>query len=147
MTNEGVLDLVKRCNLKKGIELIPGEAYLFDRKFKIKSYGISNCMNKFIQMELIVLIKNGKKVGGIYRMGTADIHIVIKERYRGQHIMSNFLKKGIIKKIWPENISVEFCDLYTRSDYVMRKHLVALCNMTIRNEAEIESYLDRFDPL
>lgn len=67
--------------------------------------------------EIIVLIRNGIKVGGIYRTGSVDIHIVINERYREKHIMSALLKKGIIQEIWSENKSVELCNVYTLSEY------------------------------
>lgn len=34
MKNEEVLDLVKQCDLSEGKELIPGKAYLFNKKFR-----------------------------------------------------------------------------------------------------------------
>lgn len=33
MTNEDIVDIVGRCDLRQGEELVPGEAYLFNRKF------------------------------------------------------------------------------------------------------------------
>ena len=110
MTNEDVLNLVRRCKLNKGEELIPNNAYLFNRKFwhrvprKIRFYKEYE--------EIIVLVKNGIKVGGIYRMGTYDIHVVMKKKYEGQGILSSFLKTGIINEIWPENKSVKLCGVH-----------------------------------
>ena len=86
MTNEDILDLVRRCNVQKGIELVPNKAYLFNRNFNIK-YD-SRVVSEFV--ELIVLTRGNIKVGGIYRMGSYDIHVVMKEKYQGQHIMSEF---------------------------------------------------------
>ena len=137
MTNEDVLDLVRRCKLRGGVELSPNEAYLFQRKFRSNVNG----RIYYEQEEVIVLVKNGIKVGGIYRMGPYDIHVVIKEEYRGKGILSGFLKKGIINEIWPENTSVKLCGVDTREEYNKKRYLVQLCNMTIRNEDEIERHL------
>jgi len=75
MKNEDILDIVRRCDLIEGEELVPGEAYLFNRKFRMQISG----KTYYEQVEIIVLVKNGVKVGGIYRMGSHDIHCVIDE--------------------------------------------------------------------
>lgn len=141
MTNDDVFNMIRRCNIRDGEELIPGNAYLFNKKFKRNINGRIS----YKQEELIVLVKNGIKVGGIYRMGSYDIHVVIDERFEGQHIMSDFLRTGIISEIWPENTSVELCGVYTRDEFDKKKHLANLCNMTVRNEDKIEKYLSYFD--
>ena len=91
-----------------------------------------------------MLVKNGVKVGGIYRMGSHDIHCVIDDKYIGEHLMSNFSKKGIIEKIWPENKSVELVNVNTREEYNKRKYLASLSGLEIRNEEEIEKWLSYF---
>ena len=141
MKNEDVLNLVRRCRLKSGKVLIPNKAYLFKRRFLTK-IGFKFYNN---EEEIIVLVENGKKVGGIYRMGTYDVHCVLKEKYRDQHIISNFLKTGIIQKIWPENKSVELCDVYTREEYEKKKHLADLLGMVVRNADKIEKFLSYVD--
>ena len=137
MTNEDILSIVKQCKLKKGTILISNCAYLFNQKFKVRV----DKRFRYEQIEIIVLTKLGKKVGGIYRMGFDDIHCVIMEKYRNQHILSDFFKTGIIKKIWPENTSVKLCNVYTRDEYSKKKYLVELLGMSIKNESEIESFL------
>ena len=42
MTNEDVLNLVKQCSIKEGIELVPEKAYLFNQKFREKRCGKSD---------------------------------------------------------------------------------------------------------
>lgn len=78
-------------------------------------------------------------------MGTYDVHCVLHERYRNQHIMSDFLKTGIIQRIWSENKSVKLCDVYTRQEYEKKKHLADLLGMTVRNAGEIEKFLSYVD--
>ena len=137
MKNDDVLELIRQCDLKEGEVLIPGKAYLFNKRFSHNQPGEKE--------EIIVLTKNEIKVGGIYRMGSYDIHVVMEKRYEGQHIMSNFLKTGVLNEIWPENKSVELCDVYTRAEYERKKYLAGLCHMSIKNKAEIERRLDYFD--
>lgn len=137
MKNEDVLDLVEQCNIGEGIELVSDKAYLFNQKFRENRCG----KIEYVEEEIIVLVESGIKVGGIYRMGSVDIHVVIKEKYRGQHILSDFLKTGIIGEIWPENTSVELCDVYTQAEYDKKRHLAELCHMSIKNEKQIEDRL------
>lgn len=141
MKNEEVLDMIRRCQLTQGQELIPGRAYLFNKRFRINVSGEV----RFERRELIVLVRDGIKVGGIYRMGFYDIHVVMYEEYKGMHIMSDFLRTGIINEIWPENSSVELCGVYTREEFNKKKHLAQLCNMTVRNEKKIEEWLKYVD--
>lgn len=142
MSNDDVLDLIRQCDLQKGKVLVTGEAYWFKQEFE--NY-MANSMR--YEEEIIVLVWGDVKVGGIYRMGFKNIHWVINEEYRGKHILSNFLKKGIIEEIWPENDSVELCGIYFREDYEKKKYLARLCHMVIRNEAEIEEKLARMEKL
>ena len=140
MTNENILDLVRRCNLKFGIELIPNESYLFNRNFRIQVSDKA----RFVNVEIIVLVKNKVKVGGIYRMGHYDMHWVIDEQHQGQHILSDFLRTGIIKEIWTENTSVTLEKTHLRKEYNKKKYLAKLCGMTVRNQKEIERFLSSF---
>ena len=137
MRNEDILRLINRCNIENGLVLIEGHAYLFNLKRR------QHCGNRYeyVTDEIIVLFKNGEKVGGIYRMGSYDLHWVIKKKYQGQHILSDFLRTEILNKVWPENKSVEICDVYTRADYDKKKHLALLAGMAIKNEDKIESFL------
>lgn len=135
MTNETLLQIMKRCKIKNGIELVPGEAYLFHQNFFIPIDDDVERVKE--EIEIIILTHKGKKVGCIYRMEWYDIHVLIKEKYRGRHFMSNFLKKGIIEEIWKENKSTDLCDVDSWETFNKKKYLANLCHMTIRNEKEI----------
>lgn len=137
MRNEDILKLINRCNIENGVALINNNAYLFN----IEKRQRCGSHYEYVIEEIIVLLKDGKKVGGIYRMGSYDLHWVIKEKYQGQHILSDFLRTKILNKVWPENKSVEICGVYTRADYNKKKHLALLAGMSIRNEEKIESLL------
>ena len=65
----------------------------------------------------------------------------IKPKFRGQHILSDFFKTGIINEIWPENKSVKLCEVYSESEYKKKKHLADILGLSIKNQEEIESFL------
>ncbi len=136
MTNEELLDVIRRRDIRSGIELIPGTAFLIKRRFKRKICGRVT----YQQLELIILVKNGVKVGAIYRM-VDDIHAILKPKYREQHIMSDFARTGIINKLWPEITSTELCDVHSLQEYEKKKHLATLCQMSVKNAKEIEKRL------
>ncbi len=136
MTNEELLDIIRRCDIRNGIELIPGTAFLIKRRFKRKICGRVT----YQQLEVIILVKNGVKVGAIYKM-VDDIHAILKPQYRGQHIFSDFARTGIINKLWPEITSTELCGVYSRQEYEKKKHLATLCQMSVKNAKEIEERL------
>ena len=137
LTKEEVFGLMRRCEIEKGKELVPGEAYLFKRKFLMK-YGAKKC---FETHELIVLTKDGDKAGVLYRVGSWNIFLVMKPEYEGQHIMSNFLKTGIIKKIWPEITAVSVYEQQSQEEYDKRKHMAQLCHLPIRDQEWVEELL------
>ena len=134
MTNDDILELIRRCDLSKGKVLIPNQAYLFHRDFRLNGFNYEDT-------ELIVLVNSGVKVGGIYRMGSYDMHWIIKPKFRGQHILSDFFRTGIINEIWPENKSVKLCEVYSESEYKKKKHLADILGLSIKNQEEIESFL------
>lgn len=101
MTNDEILDVVRRCDLKKGTEIIPYQAYHFHRKFRVTFQSINRSI--YENMELIVLARNLHKVGGIFRLGWESVYCVLYEEYRNQHILSNFFRSGEMKYLWPEN--------------------------------------------
>ena len=138
MKNEQILKMVKSCDLNEGKELIPGKAYLFKRTFL-------EVISENEEYEIIILVKNGIKVGGILRMDDFDIHVVMYKKYENQHILSDFFRTGIINELWPNITSVMLCGVYTREEYNKKKHLAELCHMSIKNEFEIEKFLAYID--
>ena len=137
MTNEDILELVKQCDIEDGKAIVLNKAYLYSKKFRENRCGVI----EYVEEEIIVLVESEIKVGGIYRMGFEDIHVVIEEMYRGRHILSDFLRTGVLGEVWPENTSVKLCGVYSKAEYDKKRHLAELCHMSIKNEKEIEDWL------
>lgn len=101
MTDVEILDVIRRCDIKKGTEIIPHMAYHFHRKFRVTFKSVNRSI--YQPMEVIVLVKDMKKAGGIFRIGWESVYFVLHEEFRNQHIISNFLKTGKLNYLWPDN--------------------------------------------
>ena len=54
------------------------------------------------------------------------IYIGTFKKWRGQHVLSNALRTGVIGEVWPENTKVTCCYNYDdnrEEKYSMTKHL------------------------
>lgn len=134
MTNRELMNKINKCNILECEELLPEKAYLYKKKCKPQIVENTWCEEE----QMIVLVKGGIKVGGIYRMGFDDLHWIIKKEYQNQHILSDFLKLGLIEKIWPENKTVKLCGITSLEDYNKKIYLASLCHMSIKNKLELE---------
>ena len=131
MTNEGIKEFINLCNLDLCEELIPNSAYYYNPPNE----------DKDSTSEMIILVKDNVRVGGINLAFGPDIHIYMKDQYRGQHIMSLFLKTGLINKKWPQVTSTKLCEVYTQEEYDKKRYLASLCNLSIQNSVQIEKLL------
>lgn len=130
MKNETLLSLIERCRIADGVELIAGTAYLFDQRFRIPVINSHDCIERY---EIIILLYHNHKAGAILRCGDADVHWTVKERYQGKHILSDFLRSGVLKSVWPTNIQTDLSGIESRADYQKKKHLAELAGLRITN--------------
>lgn len=136
MTNNELLRKINKCNILECTELVPNKAYLYKKKCKPQIVENMWCEEE----QMIILVENGVKVGGIYRMGFNDLHWIIKKEFQNQGILSSFLKLGLINKIWPENKSVTLCGITSTEDYKKKEYLANLSGMIIKNKLKLEKH-------
>ncbi|MBQ9922961.1 MAG: hypothetical protein IJO52_12310, partial [Clostridia bacterium] len=63
-------------------------------------------------------------------------------RWRGNHILSDVLRSGIIKEIWPQTTSVTCCydwDDDKEEKYRMTKHLASLAGLGMSDEKTLKT--------
>ena len=137
-------------DLKTCKEVVPGYVYHYkgrkDPEKDIMYFHLYDDRVMYYPIkEFIIIVKDGEKVGIILRHSIYDMHCVIKEEHRGKHIMSDFNRSGILKKLWPGNRKVELCGIYTWEEYAKKKHLVALAGLKVYNSEELEHRLAMFD--
>ena len=84
-----------------------------------------------------MIADNGIKKAIILNCGDVDLHWYVFNRWRGNHILSDVLRSGIIKEIWPQITSVTCCydwDDDKEEKYRMTKHLASLAGLGMSDE-------------
>ena len=87
--------------------------------------------------EFLIIAENGEKQAIILRCDDIDLHWYVLKHWRGQHILSNALRTGVIKKNWPENKSITCC--YNWNDNFEKKrqmtmHLAEIAGLEFKED-------------
>lgn len=91
----------------------------------------------YLICEFLIIADDGIKKAIIYNCGNIDLHWYTFHEWRNQSILSNALRTGIIKDIWPEINSVTCCyELNENKEkkYHMTKHLASLAGLEITDQ-------------
>ena len=121
--------------MKESRELIKNYAYLVN----------SHCDYDKSDYEIIILTDYDTKVGGILRYGTVDVQFIIFDEFRNKHYLSNFLKTGIMQKIWLNNeitICVDTIENY--NDYKKKIYLVELTGYKFSNKEIVDEHVNKY---
>lgn len=77
-------------------------------------------------IDFLIIVYNNTRVGIIYNMDNKDLHFYIKEEFRNLGIMSNIMKSGLLKTIWPKLKEYNTISCTIPSSYFKIKHLASL---------------------
>lgn len=128
---------MRKIDLNECEEIIRNHIYYIRKPIKLRyshydgTFGYSTDEYEFL------LIANKKiKEGIILRCGYKDLHWFIPKKLRKQHILSDALKTGVVKEIWPENKTISFCyrwddDCSFQEKYTMTKHLADIAGLKL----------------
>ncbi len=87
--------------------------------------------------EFLIIADNGIKKAIIYNCGNIDLHWYTFHKWRGQGVLSNALRTGVIKKMWPQINSVTcHCEWNENREekYRMTQHLASLADLEVSDE-------------
>lgn len=105
MTNKKLESILKGINLNQCQEIIPGQIYYIKKTIRTQIYrNLKRIYDKY-DYEFLIITSNNVKQAIILRCGE-DLHWLVLRKYRGQHILSNALRTGVIHKVWPENKTI-----------------------------------------
>lgn len=135
MTNEQLKRQLQKIDLKDCVEIKDNHIYYIEKQVKQRctngdgsfGYFITNC-------EFLIIAKNGEKQAIILRCGETDLHWFVIGKWRKKQVLSNALRTGIIKEIWPENKNISCCSSYDEdydNKYMMTKHLGEIAGLEI----------------
>ena len=138
MTNEELSYILRSLTLDE-CEFIEGNAYYIKKSIKQMVYNcdigkeVPNCS----EYEFLVIAENGIKKAIILNCGNTDLHWYVLKKWRGMHILSDFLRTGIIKEVWPDIKTVTCCNERNENKenkYQMTKHLASLAGLAISED-------------
>ena len=138
MKNETLSYVLRNLKLSKCISV--GEnLYYVKKKVKLTRCNFETGAKEYIcsKYEFIIIAENNIKKGIILNCGNIDLHWYVFKKWRGQHVLSNVLKSGIIKKVWPNIKTITCCFDYKEDEaakYCMTKHLASLAGLNVINE-------------
>ena len=123
MRNEQLKYILEKINLCDCDEVIHNYIYYIRMPVKQRCYR-GDGSYRFITTthEFLVIAENGEKQGIILRCDDVDLHWYIMRQWRKQHVLSNALRTGVIRQIWPENTSITCCYSYDEN-YEEKKHI------------------------
>ena len=89
-----------------------------------------------LECEFLVITEHNIKKAIIYNCNDEDLHWYVFTSWRGKRVLSNALRTGIIREIWP-NIESVTCCCYSwenkQAKVAMTKHLAALAGLSLRD--------------
>lgn len=138
MENETLSHILRGLHLDK-CEFIRDNAYYIKKTVKQMIYNCDIKKEKpfYAKYEFLVVAENGIKKAIILNCGDIDLHWYVFKKWRGKHVLSNFLRTGIIKEIWPDIKTVTCCyewDDNVEVKYKMTEHLASLAGLGMSDE-------------
>ena len=138
MTNETLSHILRNLKLEN-CEWIRDNIYYIKKTVRQMCYSgtIGDYRPTYSKYEFLVIADNGIKKAIILNCGDVDLHWYVFNRWRGNHILSDALRSGIIKDIWPK-IKTVTCyydwDDDKEEKYQMTKHLASLAGLGMSDE-------------
>lgn len=138
MTNEKLKRVLDNVNLSDCEIIREDHIYYINLNLKMRVYRNGGGYRYNTQpYEFLIIANKGVKQGIILRHGTRDLHWFVKKQWRGHHVLSNALRTGVIKKVWPEIKTVSCCLEYgedPKAKFEQTKHLAKLAGVQITTE-------------
>ena len=135
MRNEQLKYLLGKFDLRDCIPIIDNHIYYIKTPVKQRcsrsggGYRYITVMNEFL-----IIAENGVKQAIILRCDESDLHWYVSKPWRRKHVLSNALRTGVIREIWPENTSITCCYDYgddPEEKRLMTQHLAAIAGLRL----------------
>ena len=137
MRNERLQSLLKKIDLEKCTPIIDNHIYYIKTPVKQRC----SCMGggyRYITTtnEFLLIAENGVKQAIILRCDESDLHWYVLKPWRKKHVLSNALRTGVIRKLWPENTTITCCydcddDLDPDAKKRLTKHLAEIAGLQL----------------
>ena len=137
MRNERLKSLLKKIDLEKCTPIIDNHIYYIKTPVKQRCSCIGGGYRYITTTnEFLLIAENGVKQAIILRCDESDLHWYVLKPWRKKHVLSNALRTGVVKKLWPENTTITCCydyddDLDPDDKKRMTKHLAEIAGLQL----------------
>ena len=113
MKDEQLKAVLDRIDINECEEIIENYIYYSKRPVRQRYYrGDGSYGYAEDEYEFLIIAENGEKQAIILRCGYADLHWFVLRKWRNEHVLSDALRTGILREVWPENTKITCCYNY-----------------------------------
>ena len=138
MTDEQLKHVLDRIDIDACEEVIENYIFLCRKNVRQRcSHGDGSYSYTIDEYEFLVIAENGEKQGIILRCGNVDLHWYIYREWRNQSVLSNALRTGVIRRVWPENREITCCYSYNdnrKEKFRITKHLADIAGLILKDK-------------
>lgn len=135
MKDEALKSVLQNINIDECEEIIENYIYYCRKNIRQRcSHGDGSYSYYKDEYEFLLITDGGEKQAIILRCGYVDLHWYVLKKWRRNHVLSDALRTGVIKELWPENTKVTCCYNYDddyEHKYRMTKHLADIAGLSL----------------
>ncbi len=137
MSDESLCAILRSTKISNCEVVIPN--HIYRHKYRGRTTGRNGLISWDVDI-LIITDSELRKKAIIYYMGN-DLHWYVCKYCRNQHVLSDALRTGCIKKVWPEIDTVTCMSSCVVSTYMRAAHLASLAGLMVKDESEYDPKL------
>lgn len=133
MRDEQLKYILERIDIRECEEIIEDYIYYSKRFVKQRcNRGDGSFYYIEEEYEFLIIAERGEKQAIILRCGYADLQWHVLRKWRNRSVLSNALRTGVLREVWPENTKITCCYNYNddrQQKYNMTKHLADIAGL------------------
>lgn len=135
MTDERLKAVLNQIDIDKCDVVM--EDYIYYKRKPVRqrcSHGDGTYHYVEEEYEFLIIAERGEKQAIILRCGYVDLQWHVLKKWRNKGVLSDALRTGVIKRVWPENKKITCCYEYfedREAKYNMTKHLAELAGLRL----------------
>lgn len=138
MKDEQLKYILQQINLNECEEFVENYIYYSRRPVRQWCYhGDGSYRYTTDENEFLIIAENGEKQAIILRCGRVDLHWYVLRKWRKHGVLSNALRTGILKEVWPENKKITCCYGYgdnCEEKFEMTQHLADIAGLILEED-------------
>ena len=138
LKDEQLKYILQQINLNECEEIVENYIYYSRRPVRQRcSHGDGTYGYVTDEYEFLIIAENGEKQAIILRRGRVDLHWYVLRKWRKHSVLSNALRTGILKEVWPENKNITCCYGYSdnyEEKFEMTQHLADIAGLILEED-------------